>query len=279
MRRVMAPGDFRTLKRAQPGPGTSPTWTRDGQAPGPGTGRHLDQARAGTWTRHRSQPGPGPGTGPTWATGGPAGGANVAESQPVALPAADWGGGTGGAYRSLTTPSRTLPHYLESTARQCLICTWTACRSHTPCTPFGGRRMTGSANSLRWTLHWCIASRRECERERGVGRGGGGIGPDRRLADDGKRISCGGRCIIRRQSRKQILLLVGEGIRGSGRGLGIANYMEAGGLFLVLFGSQSWYQKHVPKKGSKMDPHKITPEQKKGRKSGVQKRVPKGVPF
>ena len=86
------------LGRAQPGPGTCPSWTRDmpnlDQAwgstwtsprsqPGPGMGPNLDQAHAPIWTRHGTQPGPGraqpgPGTGfnldhpgPTWDTGGP----------------------------------------------------------------------------------------------------------------------------------------------------------------------------------------------------------------
>ena len=54
-------------RRAQPGPGTGPTWTRDGQS-GPGTGPtwtrdrpHLDQGRCPTRTRDRAQPGPCPG--------------------------------------------------------------------------------------------------------------------------------------------------------------------------------------------------------------------------
>ena len=38
-----------------PGPGTWPTWTRDGAQPGPGTGLSLDQGQGSAWPLPRAR--------------------------------------------------------------------------------------------------------------------------------------------------------------------------------------------------------------------------------
>ncbi len=80
--------------------------------------------------------------------------------------------------------------------------------------------MTGSA-SKRWTL--CVT----CDsllRERVQGEGGDSIGPDRRLADDGKRLHA-----VDVLFSRESFLRMGGGL-GEG-GDGIAAERKAGGFF------------------------------------------------
>ena len=77
-------------------------------------------------------------------------------------------------------------------------------------------------------------------------------------------------------------MLVGERVRGRGRGLGIAFYTEAGGFFWCFLGSKIGPKKGTSKRfqnGPQMGHQEVTPEQKKGSKSGVQKSIPQQDPF